>query len=368
MKYTIINDILLKRNDLINLILITVFASLGVNLLASSAMIYIDSANFKSLGIITGGAIIAGSIIYFTVFLLMSRSKVFQFNGLIVVNEHAKDVIPINQYDYSEHIERYIHSAINENSDIKSVWNKSFDKVDVADFANQDLVNKKILSILNTPDRSLIVEATECYIIEKLSLHLSKYFTNNSNFKEKNLDKLLRNDLANLILENRFLSLFTNSPENREKFEKSILAKDAVYASSNGAEYMRLELLIPKNSKMTRLYENSFQIKTTEFSIVFTIDYFGTNTNLPTLFEKYYLEFSKNNKYLSSKSINLNVEISFTPRALITGFRSSYHHWLYSFIQELEEDFDIENFYNSLGWNNILPVFKFLDKNNHKKE
>ena len=58
-----------------------------------------------------------------------------------------------------------------------------------------------------TPDRRLILEATEYFLLRMLSTHLTNYF-NDEKFKEENLTKLERKDIPQVLLENRFLNLF----------------------------------------------------------------------------------------------------------------------------------------------------------------
>ncbi|MGC2571956.1 MAG: hypothetical protein WA364_10640 [Candidatus Nitrosopolaris sp.] len=146
---------------------------------------------------------------------------------------------------------RYFEAAFAESQDIKRIWDKSFEKKSQL---KTDREEAFVREFLNKPDKRLIKEATEYYVLDALSLRLNTYF-NDTKFKEENLKKLERNDISNILPENRFLDLFSRPMLERAAFIDDCRSRNKnVYQSSkSGTAYDQFELVLTKNTSVSRL-------------------------------------------------------------------------------------------------------------------
>jgi len=173
-----------------------------------------------------------------------------------------------------------------------------------------------IKKLMASPDRRLIMEATEYFILEMLSTHLTDYF-NDEKFKEENLTTIERKDIPHVLLENRFLNLFSKPMEERAAFKDRYIPKGIRGSSQvGGAEFSYFDLILPTKSKVSRIDEKTFEISTQKFSLQVTISYMGTDELLPTNFERYYLrtyEYPQmsNPSMVKEKSIDIEVKVFF---------------------------------------------------------
>jgi hypothetical protein len=118
-----LSGILTERNSLTNIIIGTIIASLGVNLVSESILqIFFFGAHIML--IIGIGASLA-SVWYFIRVMTAKRTQVRNYSGFFIVDHTEKKVIPVNRYPYSENLSRYLESACAESQDIKMVLERS---------------------------------------------------------------------------------------------------------------------------------------------------------------------------------------------------------------------------------------------------
>lgn len=132
MKQGIFYDVLREKKNIVNVIILTIIASLGVNLLAYGVL-QLTSLNFY-LVLFLGAGFTVTSILYFvekdyfnTLF-CRKRKNGKSYHGLFIVDYDKKQLISVNRYKYSEEVSRYLEGAFAENQDIKRIWDKSFEK------------------------------------------------------------------------------------------------------------------------------------------------------------------------------------------------------------------------------------------------
>jgi hypothetical protein len=206
----LLSQILLERTNLVNIIILTIVASLGVNLITSS----VTELNITPFSVLIIGIILTLiSISYFIALVLGNRTKRRAYEGLFILDRKKKELITIPRYKFSETLSRCFHHAFVENHDIKLVWDKSIptsrhsiDKGDIWE-NKEELNDQAIKQFLNSPDKNLIKEATEYFLIDELSLHLSSFF--NNKFKQQNVQQFHRQDIPTILISNRFLDLFS---------------------------------------------------------------------------------------------------------------------------------------------------------------
>jgi len=103
----------------------------------------------------------------------------------------------------------------------------------------------------------LIVEATEYYVLETLSTHLTDYF-NQSELDSARLKEFSREDVADIVFKNRFLDTFSRPMRERAAFvrdsPKTSNHMDRVVAfyGSNGVRYSKFDLVLPIGARIER--------------------------------------------------------------------------------------------------------------------
>lgn len=132
-------------------------------------------------------------VIYFVARLLWFRAHTYAFHGFIICDPKNHEIIDIPRYDYGQNLREYMQAAFAENSDIKMMWDK-------------EPLDKQLRYDKQTGRRSrtigkghqLVTEATEYYVLDNLSVHLTDYF-NYPGFKETNLHTFARNDIPDVL-------------------------------------------------------------------------------------------------------------------------------------------------------------------------
>ena len=265
----------------------------------------------------------------------------------------------------------YFEAAFTENQDIKRIWDKSFEKKSQLKTDREEERINLVKEFLNKPDKQLIKEATEYYVLHALSLHVSTYF-NDAKFKEENLQKLERNDISNILPQNRFLDLFSRPmPERAAFIDDCRSTNKIVYQSSkSGAVYDRFELVLPKNTSVSRLNEHTIQIDTTKFVLSIDIIYVGLSEVLPRSFQKYYLGIDVQSKAdaIQSKAVSINITVSFKSGTFLSNTGMQYYYWVDSFLNTLDKDFSSDFFFKTIGWDPALTVIEYLDRYNNSQK
>ena len=164
----------------------------------------------------------------------------------------------------------YLKAALSENKALKNIWIKNGLRVDYIDEnGNYILKTSKSCDILN--------ELIEYCILNRLCTHLNSYFKLN---KLNDIKVIDRYEIPDILLENRFLKIFSEDINNREYFIDCIPDKneDEEFVSINGKEgtlYEKFELLLPRNSKIKRKNKNTILIDNYIFTISLSCMYDG---------------------------------------------------------------------------------------------
>jgi hypothetical protein len=118
-----------------------------------------------------------------------------------------------------------------------------------------------------TPNKILIREATEYFVLRLLSLHLSAYFSK-PGFKDEDLEKIRRKHIPAIFMQNRFLELFYRPVEERAALADDPGPRDMVFGySGSGALFEEFELVLRKKSAVSRHDENTIKIETRVFTL-----------------------------------------------------------------------------------------------------
>ncbi|PLC07467.1 hypothetical protein CY658_10980 [Variovorax sp. RO1] len=254
----------------------------------------------------------------------------------------------VPRYEYSEEIKSFVEGLFAENAAPKRLWDS-----DPVHNAFEIDVNAGTGRIRQTEAGQLIVEATEYFVLETLSTHLTDYF-NQSGLEAAHLKELSREDVPDIVFKNRFLDTFSRPMRERAVFMKDSGATPPpgrVVSSygPNGVRYSRFDLTLPLGAKVQRLSPSSILISTPKFMLTVSVDFAGFGANLPSGFTELYLEgcsFSD----LSVYQVGLTTSVEFKPWALLSRSGWDYHAWLDSFLAKLEKSFDGEEFLRGIDW------------------
>jgi hypothetical protein len=371
-----LSGILTERNSLTNIIIGTIIASLGVNLISESILqIFFFGAHIML--IIGIGASLA-SIWYFIRIMTAKRIQVRKYSGFFIVDHVEKKVIPVNRYPYSINLSRYLESACAESQDIRMVLERSIyvpdttikiprENIDEVSIEREERA-AAVKKLMAAPDRRLILEATEYFVLRMLSTHLTNYFSDEK-FKEENLTKFERKDIPQVLLENRFLNLFSKPMEERAaaSFEARYVSKNTRGSSGERAtDFSHFHLILPTKAKVSRIDEKTCEITTKKFTLRVSILYSGADEPLPTDFEKYYLRLQEyyqksNQSMVKEKAIEIEVKVFFKNSIFFSTTGLQYYEWLDSYLDKLEEEFSSSYFLNKIGWDSVSTLMDCLN-------
>jgi len=371
-----LSGILTERNSLTNIIIGTIIASLGVNLISESLLqvFFLGAHIMLIIGI---GASLA-SIWYFMRVMTAKRIQVRNYSGFFIVDYVDKKVIPVSRYLYSENLSRYLESACAESQDIKMVLERSVYVPDTTIKIPQENIDEgriereeraaAVKKLMATPDRRLILEATEYFILRMLSTHLTNYFSDEK-FKEENLTKFEREDIPQVLLENRFLNLFSKPMEERAaSFEGRHVSKSTRGGSGKRAtDFSHFHLILPTKAKVSRIDEKTFEITTQKFTLRVSILYSGADELLSTDFEKYYLRLQEyyqrsNPSMVKEKAIEIEIKVFFKNSIFFSTTGLQYYEWLDSYLDKLEEEFSSSYFFKKIGWDSVSTLIDCLNR------
>ena len=342
--------ILNNKKYLLEIIAAAIIIGLGVEFIASSVFDLLEfkykNLFFLGIGILL---ILMGFLFYLKKF-FGKRNFSKQIDGFFILDRKKKKVIDIDNYDYSNKLFSNLESAFNEDKDLKNIWKN-------LNFKN---IFKRKNEFLN-----IVSEASEYYLLEKLSTHLSDYF-NNTSFDNNLLIEYERNDIPDVLLKNRFLELFSKPMKHRKSFKsenKEDLSNSIISSTSkNGAKFSRFDLKLPAKSKLIRNSNHSISLITDRFTITMNTIVGGLNTYIPFEYIENYLEIDYSSD-IPAYVVRFEFEISFNTTSLLRNNSWNYYQWIDSFIQEVEKDFSEEYYFNEkIEWNKIYPILKILKK------
>lgn len=369
------------RANLIELIVVAVLLALSVNLISSSlpSLIPLSPAWTLVAGFFIGILALSYSGFRF----ISARHKTVSLKGLFIYDRKANSVISIPRYKYGRKIADYLKAAFSENKALKTLWDKEplREQIEVSD---EGIIIKELRS------HQLIAEATEYFILDELSSHLSTYFSKDR-YQKNTLETFSRNDIPDVLLKNHFLELFSKEMEERPAFikeraklEKSFPGK-LVYEKGNetglynrketpyavgkgGALYNRFELVLPEKSKMSLSGDGEIEISTNRFCLLITVDFTKMCMLVPNEFYQFIIGLDKKPKDVTEFEVQVRIDVTFKPGSFLSSKGWEYYYWIDSFLDEFEKNFSIDAFFDSIGWNESLTMMQFMHTRLDKQE
>ncbi len=358
----IIKKLLKERIGLFELIVIAIIIGLSIELISNGLNSILDSENWK--GILYGAVLLLIGFSYFIFKIIKLKSSKRSFKGFIIFDPKKNNILHIPRYNYSKELSEDISCAFNENKALKKLWN--------AEPLDSRFKRDKKGNIKSEKPKSfsLIIQATEYFIIKELSMHLSSYFNRNRH-DEKKLQEISRKDIPSVLLENQFLELFSKPMEQRDAFVDDTLTPDdsegtIVASYREGYKFEHFDLVLPKKTKILKPKENELLIETSRLKIKISIDFDGMGEVLPFSFNEYYLNLD-NRRDFHEFEIKINVSVNFKLKGYLTRNGWEYFEWVDSFIKVLEKRFSKKIFFKKINWDTMSSAV-IVAKNIVKKQ
>jgi hypothetical protein len=344
----ITKKLLQEKKILFELILIVIIIGLSIEFLSNglTSLFDLDKGN----GIFLGSLMLIVGFSYFLFKIIKLKTTSETIDGFIIYDNKKNKIIDVPKYEYANELSDDFNCAFTENPALKKIWDAEPISHRFPKKSNKHAV------FTNPKSYKLIYEATEYFILKQLSLHLSAHFNDDKHDKTR-LKEFNRKDIPSILLENRFLELFSRPMEERDAFVSDTLSQDEgvgkiVASYRDGVKYELFDLVLPINSKILKPKGNEILIKTSRFKFKFSVNFQGMGSVTPYAFEKYYLNH-KNPRDLSGFCIQINTTVNFTLKGYFTRKGWEYFEWIDSFMKELDEDFSEKTFWKRINWNTI---------------
>lgn len=359
-----INQLLKNKSNLYEVVFIAILLSLSINLVSSSLPALLHLSNFSSF--ILGLSIGSVAVIYLIVRLVGAKHKSIALNGFFIYETDSNKVISIPRYRYAEKLSKYLNAIFAENEAIKTMWDKE-------PLKNQLEVKDDGISVKHLRSHDLINEATEYFILDELSLHLSDYF-NNEIFTDGYIKEFNRTDIPDILFSNHFLDTFSRPMDERSPFVEhkgssvfTGVGKIVSATGKGGAIFDDFELTLPAKSSLKRISNNELEIDTNRFRITLSTDFKGINTYIPFEFFKYYLGMDKPVKTIRF-SVKIKIEITFKLSAFTSTSGWNYYHWFDSFTDKISSAFEKKSFFNFINWEESLMIIEYMNRRENKSK
>ena len=346
-------SILSIRSNLVELVAVAVGIGLGISLAATglSLRLVLDQSGTVQLWL--GSLLTVGGCLYLASRAVPKVNKSLGFEGVFVVRKINNEVVPIARYEFAEETTRNIAALTAENKALGRAWaDSSLKRFDITDKGAQRRASAAA---------KLAQEAVEYFVLHKLSLHLSGHFENNPRVSDKEVQRIGRQDVAAVFLDNRFLELFSKPMDEREAFMaqsgQANPPQDGIVVwatGKSGAIFEHFELILPTGAIISRIDPTSVRVRTGRLSIQIGVGFEGWSAVLPDRFEEFYLgvPFDEIDSYL----VNLRIDVKFAWWALFTPAGWEYYRWLDSFVEQISKAFSFEQFIADVGWHAALTT------------
>jgi hypothetical protein len=246
-------SVLTERVTLIELACAAIILGLGINLAATWIAAHISSSYLLLLAV----ALIIFGMVLFVIKLLKLRQHMVRLEGVFACRRSDNVVLNIPEYNFGAKLSSIFESAFAENKALEQQWLTGAPGSRLPFLISEDKQAAQLKAA------KLLEEATEYYVLEKLSMHLTDFFNRLDKSKDYTI-QLQREHVPQVLLQNRFLSLFSMPIDDRPAFlenqshgmKQPQFKGDLVAAGGNhGAMYQRFDLVLPKNSsRLPRIF------------------------------------------------------------------------------------------------------------------
>jgi hypothetical protein len=381
-----LGQLLLKRQDFVQLLLLGAVMALGVNLVAGIMFQFattlvaaeyhtpVQAALFAvAIALVAVSAIIAGHL------LLGGREITVSAEAVLVVEQDTAALVPIAGYKFTEKMAATLRAVFLENDALRQQWSQlapskqpsqTTQDAETATSAKRNVDSEThrtptfmaITRVRGEPPSidpqaaSLLREAVEFVVLEQLSTHLSTYFSDRDD-EDKFISELKREDVPEVLIRNRVLSLLSEPLENRAVFLKyaaggtKLEGEVILVQSSDGALYSRFDLVLPAGTTVSRPAPNQIRLKNNRLVVELQIDYEGFHTSLPSALVHFWT--GKNFSSCQYHMIRLSFRGHVSPLALLRPAGWKDHQWVDSFGERLRRFADKDSFLDRINWDSL---------------
>ncbi|MDR7306077.1 hypothetical protein [Rhodoferax saidenbachensis] len=336
------------QHSTIEIVALAIALALGINLFSSGLAQWINLSGAATT--LFGVALIAVGFSYLFLKAKPALSRSIKMKGVLPISRGG-EVVELSRYRFSEEMRSYVRAVAAENKAMERTWQRARFGV----FGEQGTnANERA----EEEGNRMVREAVEYFVLSKLSLHLSAYFTTDRAIHSDAVTTVLRRNIPQLLLDNRFLELFSKPMHERAAFqseEDDEREGTVVFATGEDGElFDQFELILPLGTVLDRTEDGALSIKTDRFTIQLNPVFDRFSTVFPRDFEKSYL--GMNFSEVHAHAVYLKIDIAFNWRSITTRKGWDYYHWLDSFIEDLDRSFSFDEFIEEIGWHTAHTV------------
>lgn len=358
-----VTTLLQNRGALLQVLVAAVLLALGVNLLSTAIT---DALGNKFALYALTLSLLALSLAIVVRQTIPSRRVHRKITGFVVFRSESSELVKVPRYNFSEQLNSFVEGLFAENTAPKRLWDsdpihKGFEfDAQAGEFSRRQ-----------TEAGQLIVEATEYYVLEELSTHLTDYF-NQSGLASEQLQRFSREDVPDILFRNRFLDTFSRPMRDRAAFS-SDLAESSMFGNiissygPDGILYSKFDLTLPSGTRVQRLSPSSILIETPKFKLSMSVEFAGVGEVLPNDFSELYLDGLSFTEVRAYK-VGLDTSVEFRPLALLSRSGWGYHAWLDSFLDKLATGMDSEEFLRNIQWEAAATVAQVMRRTLRARE
>lgn len=330
-----------ERKYFSEFLVIIVGLGIGLEILANGILEFFKINPLFS--IISGLFITILGVIFIAKRLLSQKVLKKEIEGIIFYKPEEKKILDTYPYNFCSSIHYYFESLFNENKAIRKKWEK-----ENLDFIDSNFQEKRF----NHYGYSLLVKATQYFLIDSISTHLIDYFES-KDLNGKKLINLEREDVPEILIKNEFLELISKPMNLRPKFGDEDFDQSVINQYGDGVMYEKFEITLPIKSKILLKEKDTLVINTPRFELELKTIFEGTGGfEMHSEILKYYFGF-QDAKKIVSYNIRFEISVRFNSISLFTKSGWLYYNWIDSLLDSLNEEISFESFCESINWKTI---------------
>jgi hypothetical protein len=342
-----IEESISERDNLVEIILNVAFLSAGVNILVTSSSL---------LRIVVGIVLIAASVFFLIRSKILTIEENFRFESVLSYNNSENRIFEIPEYELSWTFKNNMEAAISENNDIKAIWNNR--PISEQKFPERATSSKETTSMMLTE------EMFEYILLSKLSTVSEDYF--NGKFIE--VEHYNRDEIPGILLENRFIELFSKPMKDRAAFQEQApnaneldspdhyKVGETIYATGkDGAKFEKFTLTLPKGCEISRDEKGRIVIDSNELTLRISATSVGYSTVLD--YDVALLETETGFEDISLKQMHASIDLEIGYLSLFKDIGEEYK-WVDKYIQRVEDEVSLEKYKDDLE----IPQLKVAAK------
>ena len=346
-------SVLEGRLAVVELAVVAIVLALGVEFAASGLSALFAPSPRQSLLLAATLIALGGGLLFWRILTLCTHSV--RLEGMFVCDRESKVPLAVPKYHFGDGLADILTAGFAENSALEGQWSSGAPGSRLG-FPGPGPRQRDGAAAAKAA--KLVEEAVEYFVLEELSMHLTDYF-NRVEDAEKRTVELRREQVPEVLLTNRFLSLFSAPMEDRPAFMQGEAPSDhggeivAVFAK--GARYRRFELVLPKSSRVNRTESGAIEISTPRLRLRVAVRYDGFSSNLPFEFCELYLQTPHDQ--LEARKVLIKIDVSLKLVGLLFG-NWDYYRWVDSFVSTLDDQVSFDRFLRGVQWPAVAALLR----------